>query len=82
MEVANSGGTPAELRREITDEPVICREGKVKETMCYNKRKSLWQKEGAGAVRFGGDLELQSSNNGGGGEIGIEPVELGFRGNF
>jgi hypothetical protein len=61
---------------------VIYREEKVKEMMCYNKGKSLWQKEGAGAVWFGSDLELRSSNNGSGGEIGIEPVELGFRGNF
>jgi hypothetical protein len=61
---------------------VIYRERKVKEKMCYNKGKCLWRKEGAGTVWFGGYLELRSSNNGGGGEIGIEPVELGFRGNF
>jgi hypothetical protein len=33
--------TPAELRRAIADEPVIYREGIVKEKMCYNKGKSL-----------------------------------------
>jgi hypothetical protein len=52
--------TPVELRRAIADESVIYREGIVKEKMCYNKGKSLSQKEGAGAVRFGGDLEFEA----------------------
>jgi hypothetical protein len=39
---------------------VIYREGIVKEKMCYNKGKSLSQKEGAGAVSFGGDLEFEA----------------------